>query len=197
MPDLQTALSTAIKNQVLATTINEWDNEEKQTMQTQINTPPAPTLTGNLSKDIFTYIKENPGCSRATVYKRFSEAGANSNSVGSLITQILRNKLAVSDNLNNLTAVRVHYKPLVSGKKKKQLYQKAGLSRTKAAPKSPAQGIAALAPEPSKGKEALDRVLGLPVREARAVYDALCVLRDLDVGDARHLYAELHKLFGG
>ena len=71
------------------------------------------------------------------------------------------------------------------------------MSRTKAAPKSPAQGIAALAPEPSKGKEALDRVLGLPVREARAVYDALCVLRDLDVGDARYLYAELHKLFGG
>ena len=123
MPDLQTALSTAIKNQVLATTISEWDNEEKQIAQTQTNTPPAPTLTGNLSKDIFTYIKENPGCNRATVYKLFSKAGANSNSVGSLITQILRNKLAVSDNLSNLTAVRVHYKPLVSGKKKKQLYQ--------------------------------------------------------------------------
>jgi len=35
------------------------------------------------------------------------------------------------------------------------------------------------------------------VREARAVYDALCLLRDLDVGDARYVYAELHKLFGG
>ena len=40
-------------------------------------------------------------------------------------------------------------------------------------------------------------MLAKPVREARAVYDALCVLRDLDVGEARYMYAELNKLFGG
>jgi len=25
----------------------------------------------------------------------------------------------------------------------------------------------------------------------------MCILRDLDVGEARYVYAELHKLFGG
>lgn len=203
MPDLQTALSTAIKNQVLSTTINEWDNEEKQTMQaqTQITAPPAPTLTGNLSKDIFVYIRDNPGCLRNDVRKAFMAAGFKDNSIGSLITQMLRNKIVSANEVGNLEAKRVYYKPLISGAKRKKLHEKLGVARTKTEPKPQAQGIAALAPEPTlnanKAQETLDKVLAKPVREARAVYDALCVLRDLDVGDARYLYAELHKLFGG
>lgn len=203
MPDLQTALSTAIKNQVLSTTINEWDNEEKQTMQaqTQITATPSPTLTGNLSKDIFVYIRENPGCTRADVRKVFVGAGKNESSVGSLITQMLRNKMVSINEVGNLEAKRVYYKPLISGAKRKKLHEKLGVARTKTEPKPQAQGIAALAPEPTldadKAKQVLDTVLAKPVREARAVYDALCVLRDLDVGDARYLYAELHKVFGG
>lgn len=202
MPDLQTALTTAIKNQVLSTTINEWDEEEKQTMQAEAPTtpPPEPTLTGNLSKDIFTYIKDNPGCLTKDVRKVFITLGFKESSVGSLVTQMVRNKLVTRNDVGNLEAIRVRYKPLVTGVKKKLLYKKLGVARTPAA-KPKAQGIAALAPEPTssvdKGQEALDRVLAKPVREARAVYDALCLLRDLDVGDARYMYTELHKLFGG
>jgi hypothetical protein len=206
MPDLQTALTTAIKNQVLSTTINEWEEEEQQTMQaqTQAQIPivaiPSPALTGNLSKDIFVYIKENPGCLRADVRKVFVGAGKNESSVGSLLTQMVRNKMVSINEVGNLEAKRVYYKPLISGTKRKEMNKKLGVARDKAA-KPKAQGIAALAPEPTqsadKGQEALDKVLAKPVREARAVYDALCILRDLDVGDARYMYAELHKLFGG
>lgn len=208
MPDLQTALTTAIKNQVLSTTINEWDEEEKQEMQTATQTQvtimptptPEPTLTGNLSKDIFTYIKDNPGCLTKDVRRVFIALGFNENSVGSLVTQMVRNKLITRNDVGNLEAIRVRYKPLVTGVKKKLLYKKLGVAKTPAA-KPKAQGIAALAPEPTssvdKGQEALDKVLAKPVREARAVYDALCLLRDLDVGDARYMYTELHKLFGG
>lgn len=205
MPDLQTALSTAIKNQVLSTTINEWDKEEKQTMQVQPQSPtksdPAPTLTGNLSKDIFVYIRDNPGCLRNDVRKAFLAAGFKDQSVSSLVSQMLRNKIVSANEVGNLEAKRVYYKPLISGAKRKKLHEKLGVARTKTEPKPQAQGIAALAPEPTlnanKAQETLDKVLAKPVREARAVYDALCVLRDLDVGDARYLYAELHKLFGG
>jgi hypothetical protein len=211
MPDLQTALTTAIKHQVLTTTINEWEEEEKQTMQAQ---PQAPimqtqiqingnsklTLTGNLSKDIFVYIKDNPGCLRSDVRQVFIAAGFKKSSIGSLVTQMVRNKIVSINEVGNLEAKRVYYKPLVSGTKRKEMNKKLGVSRDKAA-KPKAQGIAALAPEPTqdtaKGQEALDKVLGLPVREARAVYDALCLLRDLNVGEARHLYTELQKLFGG
>jgi hypothetical protein len=206
MPDLQTALTTAIKQQVLSTTINEWEEEEQQTMQAhaepqaQIVAIPSPALTGNLSKDIFVYIKENPGCLRADVRKVFVGAGKNESSVGSLLTQMVRNKMVSINEVGNLEAKRVYYKPLISGTKRKEMNKKLGVARDKAA-KPKAQGIAALAPEPTKdtdkGQEALDKVLAKPVREARAVYDTLCILRDLDVGDARYMYAELHKLFGG
>jgi hypothetical protein len=217
MPDLQTALTTAIKNQVLSTTINEWEEEEKQTMQaqpqaqppimqtqTQINGNSKITLTGNLSKDIFVYIRENPGCLRSDVRQIFTASGFKESSVGSLITQMVRNKMVSINEVGNLEAKRVYYKPLISGAKRKEMNKKLGIARDKPAskPAKPkAQGIAALAPEPTqsadKGQEALDRVLAKPVREARAVYDALCLLRDLDVGDARYMYTELHKLFGG
>jgi len=217
MPDLQTALTTAIKNQVLSTTINEWEEEEQQTMQaqpqaqppimqtqTQINGNSKLTLTGNLSKDIFVYIRDNPGCLRADVRKVFMAAGFKEASIGSLVSQMVRNKMVSINEVGNLEAKRVYYKPLISGAKRKEMNKKLGIARDKPAskPAKPkAQGIAALAPEPTqdidKGREALDRVLAKPVREARAVYDALCLLRDLDVGDARYVYAELHKLFGG
>ena len=217
MPDLQTALTTAIKHQVLTTTINEWDKEEQQTMQaqtqpqiqpmqtqTQINGNSKLTLTGNLSKDIFVYIRDNPGCLRADVRKVFIEAGFKEASIGSLVSQMVRNKMVSINEVGNLEAKRVYYKPLISGARRKEMNKKLGIARDKPAskPAKPkAQGIAALAPEPTqsadKGQEALDRVLAKPVREARAVYDALCLLRDLDVGDARYVYAELHKLFGG
>jgi hypothetical protein len=215
MPDLQTALTTAIKNQVLSTTINEWEEEEQQTMQaqpqaqppimqtqTQINGNSKLTLTGNLSKDIFVYIRDNPGCLRADIRKVFIEAGFKEASIGSLVSQMVRNKMVSINEVGNLEPKRVYYKPLVSGTKRKEMNKKLGVARDKPkAAKPPAQGIAALAPEPTqdtaKGREALDRVLGLPVREARAVYDALCLLRGLDVGDARYMYTELQKLFGG
>ena len=212
MPDLQTALSTAIKNQVLSTTINEWEQEEQQTMQAHVEpqvamTPPqivaipSPTLTGNLSKDVFVYIRENPGCLSVDVRKTFVATGANENSVGSLITQMIRNKLVSRNEVGNLESNRVRYKPLASGAKREKLHKKLGLAKPKAEAKPQAQGIAALAPEPThdtdRGQEALDKVLAKPVREARAVYDALCILRDLDVGEARYLYTELQKLFGG
>ena len=217
MPDLQTALTTAIKNQVLTTTINEWDEEEQQTMQaqpqaqppimqtqTQINGNSKLTLTGNLSKDIFVYIRDNPGCLRADVRKVFMAAGFKEASIGSLVSQMVRNKMVSINEVGNLEAKRVYYKPLISGAKRKEMNKKLGIARDKPAskPAKPkAQGIAALAPEPTqsadKGQEALEKVLAKPVREARAVYDALCLLRDLDVGDARYMYTELHKLFGG
>jgi len=215
MPDLQTALTTAIKHQVLTTTINEWEEEEKQTMQaatqtqaqapimqTQINGNSKLTLTGNLSKDIFVYIRDNPGCLRSDVRQTFTASGFNESSIGSLITQMIRSKMVSINEVGNLEAKRVYYKPLVSGAKRKEMNKKLGTARDKPkAAKPKAQGIAALAPEPTqdtdKGREALDRVLAKPVREARAVYDALCLLRDLDVGDARYMYLELHKLFGG
>ena len=204
-------------SQVLSTTINEWEEEEKQTMQaaTQPQTQPVQTqiqingnskltLTGNLSKDIFVYIRDNRGCLRADVRKVFMAAGFKEASIGSLVSQMVRNKMVSINEVGNLEAKRVYYKPLVSGTKRKEMSRKLGTARDKPAakPAKPkAQGIAALAPEPTqsadKGQEALDKVLAKPVREARAVYDALCLLRDLDVGDARYMYTELHKLFGG
>ena len=210
MPDLQTALTTAIKSQVLSTTINEWEEEEQQTMQaqtqpqapimqtqTQINGNSKLTLTGNLSKDIFVYIRDNPGCLRADVRKVFIEAGYKEASIGSLISQMVRTNMVSTNEVGNLEAKRVYYKPITISKKKKLAK---AIAKVKAA-KPQAQGIAALAPEPTqdtaKGQEAIDKVLALPVREARAVYDALCLLRDLNVGEARHLYTELQKLFGG
>ena len=212
MPDLQTALTTAIKSQVLSTTINEWEEEEQQTMQaatqpqpqapimqtqTQINGNSKLTLTGNLSKDIFVYIRDNPGCLRADVRKVFIEAGYKEASIGSLISQMVRTNMVSINDVGNLEAKRVYYKPITISKKKKLAK---AIAKVKAA-KPQAQGIAALAPEPTqdtaKGQEAIDKVLALPVREARAVYDALCLLRDLNVGEARHLYTELQKLFGG
>jgi hypothetical protein len=213
MPDLQTALTNAINHQVLSTTINEWEEAEQQTMQAQvepqapimqaqITSIPAPALTGNLSKDIFIYIRENPGCLRSDVKTAFVAAGAVEGSIGSLVSQMVRNKMVSLNEVGNLEAIRVRYKPLASGTRRKEMNKKLGVARDKPkAAKPQAQGIAALAPEPTqdtaKGQEAIDKVLGLPVREARAVYDALCILRDLNVGEARHLYTELQKLFGG
>lgn len=157
MPDLQTALTTAIKHQVLTTTINEWDKEEQQTMQaqtqpqiqpmqtqTQINGNSKLTLTGNLSKDIFVYIRDNPGCLRADVRKVFMAAGFKEASIGSLVSQMVRNKMVSINEVGNLEAKRVYYKPLISGAKRKEMNKKLGIARDKPAskPAKPkAQGI--------------------------------------------------------
>ena len=209
MPDLQTALTTAIKHQVLTTTINEWEEEEQQTMQaqpqapimqtqTQINGNTKTTFTGNMSKDLFTFIKDNPGCLTEDVRKAFADVEYKVTSINSLIAQMIRNKMVSRNDVGNLESNRVYYKPITNSSKKKKLAK--AIAKVKAT-KTQAQGIAALAPEPTqdtdKGQEAIDKVLALPVREARAVYDALCLLRDLNVGEARHLYTELQKLFGG
>jgi hypothetical protein len=138
MPDLQTALTTAIKHQVLTTTINEWEEEEQQTMQaqpqasimqtqTQINgnTKTTATFTGNLSKDIFSYIKDNPGCLGTDVRKVFIEAGYKESSIGSLVSQMIRNKMVSRNEVGNLEAIRVYYKPITKiSKKKKKLMPK-------------------------------------------------------------------------
>jgi hypothetical protein len=148
MPDLQTALTTAIKNQVLSTTINEWAEEEQQTMQaqtqpqiqpmqtqTQINGNSKLTLTGNLSKDIFVYIRDNPGCLRADVRKVFMAAGFKEASIGSLVSQMVRNKMVSINEVGNLEAKRVYYKPLISGAKRKEMNKKLGIARDKPASK--------------------------------------------------------------
>ena len=225
MPDLKTALSEAISRRqeeqaVLAKTLEEWEDHEQQIRNQKTETPQPQqentmprtgahtgntySITNNVMRTTFNYIRDNKGTTRKDVILAMEKLGFKESSVNSVISQIMRTKQVHKNFDGGLHAMCPEYQP-ISQKKKTRAHPKAQISkelsdkiqthrkivvmkRKKSEPKS--DGIAALKAGTSVGellREKLDPELWKPES----------VVNHLNVVQARQLYDYLKNLFGG
>ena len=118
MPDIQTALSNALNNQ-LKNTINDWEKDDMQT--TQINTKPRSKrffdVTNNVTRATFDYVKKHPNLTSAEICADMEKLGYKESSVGSLIAQFAKQGLAERDDRGRYITIVPEYRPLKAKKK--------------------------------------------------------------------------------
>lgn len=170
MPDMKTALSGIL---------SEWELDNKQ-QEKQVETPqqrPYFSVTNNVTRVTFEYVKNNPSSSYKDIADTLEKHGYKPSSIGSLLTQFVKNGLCARDEQNRYTAIVNEYTPIKVNKhtKAKQVIQKAKATR--------GEGIAALSPQPM--------VKAVPKTDIQSMLNGLSILQ------ARALYDELKKIFGG
>jgi len=170
MPDIKTALSGIL---------SEWELDNKQ-QEKQVKTTtyvPHFKVTNNVTRATFDFVKNNPHQSCKTICAALEKDGYKPSSIGSLLTQFVKNGLCARDANSNYTAIAHEYTPIKVRKQLKaaQVIQKAKVTR--------GEGIAALSPQPTPK--------AIPKTDIQSILNGLSILQ------ARALYDELKKIFGG
>jgi len=217
MPDIKTALEKA-----LSQTANAWaaDDEAHQNIQPKqektLIVAPTPEktdkrITNNVSRTTFHYIRDNPGLTIDQVTNRLVAQGFNANSVSSLCYQMARVRLIVADANGKLTAVVKDYAPIQQPRRRKVKATPAK-AQVKAPVKAPVKAQPTpdrkhvtiintrtgevINPKPSAGIAALP-TKATTAPQINAAWDAETLLNNLSIKQARALYDELRKIFGG
>lgn len=168
MPDIKTALSGIL---------SEWELDNQQQEKQVQTTPYVPhfKVTNNVTRATFEYVKNNPSSGYKEVAGALEKQGFKPSSIGSLLTQFVKNGLCKRDANGNYTAIANEYTPVKPSKKikAKQVIEKAKATR--------GQGIAALSPQPM----------------VKTVWDVETVINNIGLKQAHALYRELHTYFGG
>lgn len=215
MPDIQTALSNALKN-----TINNWEKDDMQTAQ--VNTKPqganyqrgakAFSITNNVTRATFDYVKKNPNLTSTEICADMEKLGYKESSVGSLLVQFAKQGLAERDDRGRYITIVDEYRPLKAKKKVLKVVPKPVEERVKRKYTKRSEGIGALlqakiesATTPSQ--DALDSAayaMGGQARADRTFLTKLVrtkspesIIENLNVLQARELYDYLRKIFGG
>lgn len=213
MPDMKTALQTAMQKQqqdnaALHATINEWTQDDEQQTKPepkeQAMPNPQPTYkinvvktadnlvrfapVNNVSRETFDYIKDNPGKTRKEIINALEAKGFKSSSVSSLIGQFMRCDHITQTNNGTFYARINEYTPLPSTKAQTILHRAKSLVQKKQpAPKKIVLVKPKVVQEPA----------GIAALNVDAGFDAKKLLDTLSVMQARALYDELKKIFGG
>jgi predicted transcriptional regulator len=165
MPDIKTALSTAL---------SEWEQDDKQ-QENQMQQQPYFSVTNNVTRATFDYVKNNPASSSGEVSRALEKRGYKASSVGSLLTQFIKKGLCTRDAQNRYSVAMSEYVPMKATKKlkAKQVIEKAKATR--------GEGIAALGAQPT----------------LKLAWDVETVINNIGLKQAHALYRELHTYFGG
>jgi len=199
MPDIKTALAKAL---------NEWTaddtahNPSTTTTSTPTNTKAKPyfTVTNNVCRVTFEYVRDNRNKTRVEVGKELAAKGYKAGSVSSLLGQMIKQGL-ISEVSGFLQANSDTYTPIKSSKALKAMQAKA-----QAKPERKHVTIVntrtgeVLNPKPSAGIAALPTKAAPKVEAAPQInssWDAETLLNHLSIKQARALYDELRKIFGG
>jgi hypothetical protein len=209
MPDMQTALSNALK-----ITNNDWEKDDMQTTQT--NTQPKSTrffdITNNVTRATFDYVQHHPNETSAEICASMERMGYKSSSVGSLLAQFAKQGLAERDDRGRYITIVSEYRPLKAKKKEAKVVEKPVEVPKRKYEKKAVTGIGALLREklentPMPSQDALDaaayamgtarvdvnkRMISL-VR-VKTPHD---ILKDMTVYQAHELYVHLKQMFGG
>jgi len=213
MPDMQTALSNALK-----TTINDWEKDDMQTTQpnTQTNTHHKGKrffdVTNNVTRATFDYVKANPNLTSAEICADMEKLGYKPSSVSSLVAQFAVQKLAERDDRGRYIIIVPEYRPLKAKKKVAKVVPKPVDTPKRKYEKKAVTGIGALLREklentPMPSQTAFDAA-AYAMGTARVDVDKRMVslvrsktpddiLKDMTVFQARELYDYLKKMFGG
>ena len=165
MADIKTALSGIL---------SEWELDNQQ-QEKQVKHIPHFKVTNNVTRATFDYVKNNPRQSCKNICKALEKQGYKAASVGSLLTQFVKNGLCARDANSNYTTIVNEYSPI---KAHKQLKANQVIQKTKA---TRGEGIAALSPQPT----------------VKLVWDADTFINNIGLKQAHALYIELGKYFGG
>ena len=158
MSDIKTALSGIL---------SEWELDNQQ-QEKQVETQqPYFSVTNNVTRATFDYVKNNPASSFGEVSRALAQRGYKPSSVGSLLTQFLKKGMCTRDAQNRYSVAVAEYVPMKPTKKlkAKQVIEKAKATR--------GEGIAALSPQPTWARRETDIINSLSVMQARSLYDAL------------------------
>lgn len=169
----------------LQATLDDWGdeepvNEKPTTKENTVTTiAPAP-IKLSVSQQTFEFIKANSGISTKKAIKALVERGLNESSVTSLISQMIR-KGMVSKVGHCLHAQVTYYRTPGAVKKAKPALEHKQVRITVEGKdiNPPSGGIAALSSKPD------------------VAYNITSLLDNISVNEARALYIELKKLFGG
>ena len=180
MTDMKTALTQAVGKTRLQAVIDEWEQDTNKESKDMSNTSTQFKPTTGVTEKTFDFINANPGLTVSQIAKRMQEQGFNSSSVSSLCAQMVKNKLVRKDEDKKLHAVGKKYKPLTRILTNPKQQKPAGLPALvkEKADSRPVQSMIDSAPKPW-GTEASN------------------VLTRINVVEARILYEELRKIFGG
>jgi hypothetical protein len=170
MPDIKTALEKAL---------NEWEPEPTPA---PAPTKPYFTVTNNVTRITFDYVRDNPGKTRKEVATALEKQGYKPSSVTSLLGQMVKQGM-MRESAHLLYAMTNEYAPLKSSKKVKEMAAK---------PKEQQRKVVKLVN--TRTGEVLNPT---PAPQINAAWDAETLLNNLSIKQARALYDELRKIFGG
>lgn len=139
------------------------------------------SVTNNVSRVTFDYIKANPS-TRTEATKALVAKGFKDNSVTALIGQMLRAGMMVTDASGFLQVTQPEYTPIPQSHKQAKHSKKV---KKVAMPKQPVSSDSAPPPVPA------------PVPAPAVITNEVeHILNTLPIKQARALYDELHKIFG-
>jgi hypothetical protein len=177
MPDIKTALSSALK---------EWDkpitnNTEDKQMQTQPKYDGF-KVTTNVGRRTFELVKNNPGILPNQITAWAKKEGLNPDSAYAMAAKSVRDGYMVRDSKSGYHTIVPEYRsPKTKAKKAQETVVK----------KEPSKGIKALLPIPKpEPTPILERK-----REEPFVLTAKYVIENIKVGEAKLLHKELTRIF--
>jgi len=208
MPDIKTALESALKTakevtastKALTATIAEWADDDQPLNQTNLKEKTMPnhnpivnysklsdgkvrfTETVGVARAVFDHVLHNPGRTRLQITADLTPKGYKKSSVQSLVGQYIRAGHFKKDSTGKIFCMLGDYKPLPSTKA--QAHMQAKKAKTTKPPRT-------ITLVPPKSKTAGIAALGVDVFDPKALLNTLSVMQ------ARALYDELRKIFGG
>jgi hypothetical protein len=151
----------------LSKVLNEWNPSETTTM----TTPSYHTITNNITRATFDCVAKTPGVTRRDLIAKLSEQGYKNSSSSSMVTQMLQNGNFRYQG-EGLFTTQPEYSP-----RRRQTPTKRRVR------KIPPVVVPEAKPEAAP--------------QINAAWDAETLLNNLSIKQARALYDELRKIFGG
>jgi|GEM_PF-2301027 len=187
MPDIQTALLKAI---------NEWAEDDQpqqpKEKQTMTNTKPHFSVTTNVSRATFEYVRDNPNKHHREIILNLAAKGYKDTSVSALLSQFRRcGTMVRSDEWLYKTTTDTYEAPTL-----------AKLNKSKAKSKIKPRSTMPLPPPtlPERTPHPAATAAGLAAlhhtQPAVISNDIEYILNTLPIKQAKALYDELHKIFG-
>ncbi len=208
MPDINTALRTALENskrEALNNTLKAWEQDEKETQLEKPMTTKKASLfevTTNVSRETFNFVRDNPGCNMAQIKQAMSIKGFNVGSVGSLLTQFVFQRHIHRGVDGGHTIIKKEYTPLMTrakwekvngitntDKRKERMVKK--IQKVVAAKQKQDANTAGIGALPVQAQGEVASVVLTRNWTAQGVVDKLTVMQ------ARQLYDLLKQIFGG
>jgi len=180
MPDLKSEMSKVLE---------AWEQDDQQTQQEKpVPTNTLPQIfkpTNNVSRETFNYIRDNPNKNSKEIRTTLTKRGFNAGSVGSLITQFLKQGQVSKDANGRYNTIVPEYTPLKSTKNFRSEGKRVNkIVQIKSKTKS--QGIAALQVD-----------IATQTSFSVTPWSTDGIISKLSVIQARALYDDLKKIFGG